>query len=95
MTVGILGLGLIGGSMARTYRKAGHRVLASDKDKQMLSFAKLIEFYKKGTPNDGPKVMEFMKEASVAEILGNAELWGQDLRFLTQAVESAGKGRAE
>ena len=61
----------------------------------MLSFAKLIEFYKKGTPNDGPKVMEFMKEASVAEILGNAELWGQDLRFLTQAVESAGKGRAE
>ena len=41
MTVGILGLGLIGGSMARTYRKAGHRVLASDTDKQMLSFAKL------------------------------------------------------
>lgn len=41
MTVGILGLGLIGGSMARTYRKAGHRVLAADTDKQMLSFAKL------------------------------------------------------
>ena len=41
MTVGILGLGLIGGSMARTYRKAGHWVLASDTDKQMLSFAKL------------------------------------------------------
>ena len=41
MTVGILVLGLIGGSMARTYRKAGHRVLASDTDKQMLSFAKL------------------------------------------------------
>lgn len=41
MTVGILGLGLIGGSMARAYRKAGHRVLASDTDKQMLSFAKL------------------------------------------------------
>lgn len=41
MTVGILGLGLIGGSMARTYWKAGHRVLASDRDKQMLSFAKL------------------------------------------------------
>lgn len=33
--------GLIGGSMARTYRKAGHRVLAADTDKQMLSFAKL------------------------------------------------------
>ena len=41
MTVGILGLGLIGGSMARAYRKAGHRVLASDTDGQMLSFAKL------------------------------------------------------
>ena len=28
MTVGILGLGLIGGSMARAYAVAGHTVLA-------------------------------------------------------------------
>ena len=29
MTVGILGLGLIGGSLARAYALAGHRVLAA------------------------------------------------------------------
>ena len=41
MTVGILGLGLIGGSLARAYAKAGHTVLAAEKDEAMLSFAQL------------------------------------------------------
>ena len=41
MTVGILGLGLIGGSLARTYAKAGHTVLAFDLDTNILSFAQL------------------------------------------------------
>ena len=41
MTVGILGLGLIGGSMARAYAMAGHNVLACEKDEQMLQFAML------------------------------------------------------
>ena len=41
MTVGILGLGLIGGSMARAYAKAGHTVLACEKDTSMLAFAEL------------------------------------------------------
>ena len=41
MIVGILGLGLIGGSLARAYAKSGHRVYAYDKDKSMLSFAQL------------------------------------------------------
>ena len=41
MTVGILGLGLIGGSMARAYAKVGCRVLASDADESILSFAQL------------------------------------------------------
>lgn len=41
MTVGILGLGLIGGSLARAYAKAGHEVLAWDTDGQILSFAQL------------------------------------------------------
>lgn len=39
MTVGILGLGLIGGSLARAYALEGHTVYAEDKDSQMLSFA--------------------------------------------------------
>ena len=41
MTVGILGLGLIGGSMARAYALEGHTVYACEKDTQMLSFAML------------------------------------------------------
>ncbi len=41
MIVGIVGLGLIGGSMAKAYKRAGHTVLAYDLDKTMLDFAKL------------------------------------------------------
>lgn len=41
MIVGILGLGLIGGSMARAYAKAGHTVYASEKDENILCFAEL------------------------------------------------------
>lgn len=41
MIVGILGLGLIGGSMARAYSKAGHTVYAEEKDENMLCFAQL------------------------------------------------------
>lgn len=41
MNVGILGLGLIGGSLARAYSKANHTVFACDSDEQMLSFAML------------------------------------------------------
>ena len=41
MRVGILGLGLIGGSMARAYALEGHTVLACEKDENMLAFAML------------------------------------------------------
>ena len=41
MTVGILGLGLIGGSLARAYTLAGHTVFAAEKDENILSFAQL------------------------------------------------------
>lgn len=41
MKIGILGLGLIGGSMARAFAKAEHTVLAAEQDKSILSFAQL------------------------------------------------------
>ena len=41
MRVGIVGLGLIGGSFAKAYHAAGWEVLAADIDRQMLDFAKL------------------------------------------------------
>lgn len=40
-TVGILGLGLIGGSFARAYRAAGWRVLAHDTDPDALAAARV------------------------------------------------------
>lgn len=43
MTVGILGLGLIGGSLARAYAKNGHTVLAYDRDESILAFAQLAD----------------------------------------------------
>ena len=41
MTVGIVGLGLIGGSFAKAYRAAGHTVLAFDIDRSTYDFAVL------------------------------------------------------
>lgn len=41
MTVGIVGLGLIGGSLARAYAKAGNCVFATDRDPSIIDFAML------------------------------------------------------
>ena len=41
MNVGILGLGLIGGSLARAYAIAGHTVYVSVRNQSMLAFAQL------------------------------------------------------
>ena len=40
-------------------------------EKLLFSFARLIEFYKTDMPNDDKDVVEFMKKASVEEILAN------------------------
>ncbi len=53
----------------------------------ILSFAKLIEFYKNGQPNDDVKVMEFMKNSSVEQILANKDLWDEDLSYLAESVK--------
>lgn len=41
MKVGIVGLGLIGGSFAKAYSRAGHTVLGQDTDPAVLEFARL------------------------------------------------------
>lgn len=43
MTVGICGLGLIGGSMAKAYRAEGHEVLGFDLDEATLGYATLAD----------------------------------------------------
>ncbi|MBR3640197.1 MAG: prephenate dehydrogenase/arogenate dehydrogenase family protein, partial [Clostridia bacterium] len=39
--VGVVGLGLIGGSAAKAYKRAGWRVLGDDRDRTVLGFAQL------------------------------------------------------
>lgn len=41
MRVGVVGLGLIGGSFAKAYAEAGHEVFAFDQDESVLAFAQL------------------------------------------------------
>lgn len=53
----------------------------------IFSLAKLIEFYKKGTPNDAPEIIEFIKNKSLKEILANKDFWGEDLSFLNGEIE--------
>lgn len=48
MNVGILGLGLIGGSMARAFAKAGHTVFAAEQDESIFGFAQLSGAVHKG-----------------------------------------------
>ena len=59
MTVGILGLGLIGGSLARAYAIAGHTVLAVDRDVSILGFAQLAGAV------DGPLTPENIRECDL------------------------------
>ena len=54
----------------------------------LFSFAKLIEFYKLGTPDDAPEIMAYMKNATIREILSNVDYWGEDLSELTEEVSS-------
>jgi prephenate dehydrogenase len=41
MTVGIVGLGLIGGSLAKAYKSAGHKILAFDTDRVIFDYSAL------------------------------------------------------
>ena len=53
MTVGIIGLGLIGGSFAKAYTKAGHEVRAYDIDGAALDYAVLSGAVSKKLDDDG------------------------------------------
>ena len=58
-------------------------------EKLILSFAKLIEFYKTDMTNDALSVCEFMKNAEIDEILKNEELWGKDVSYLREDIKGA------
>ena len=57
---------------------------------EVLTFglAALIEFYKGDEANDDAAVMEFMKGASVSDILKNTSLWDTDLSFMEPEISA-------
>ncbi|MBR4889966.1 MAG: tagaturonate reductase [Clostridia bacterium] len=52
----------------------------------IFSFAKLIEFYRTEMTNDDAQIVEFMKTASVRDVLKNETLWGEDLSYLESEI---------
>ena len=78
MNVGILGLGLIGGSLARAYKKANHTVLAVDQDANMLAFAELAEAVdgpldKEALPNCDLILLAVYSDASATWLENNGQ----------------------
>ena len=55
---------------------------------EILSFslAALIAFYKTDEANDGEEIVQFMKSASVADILKREDYWGEDLSDMYDIV---------
>ncbi len=55
----------------------------------IFGFSKLIEFYKTSTPNDGADVMEFMKNATLKDILKKVDFWGEDISDMEEVIKNA------
>lgn len=77
MKVGIVGLGLIGGSLARAYAKAGHKVYACEIDSDMLEFAQLSGAVDNALDSGNVSqcdliLLAIYPEASASWLLGNA-----------------------
>lgn len=53
----------------------------------VFSLAALIAFYRTDNANDGEEIMQFMKKASVADILKREDYWGEDISALLPDVD--------
>ena len=82
MTVGILGLGLIGGSLARAYTLAGHTVCAAEKDESILAFAQLAGAV------DAPLTAENLENCDLVLLAiypeGSADWLEENARFISR-----------
>ncbi|NLB15615.1 MAG: tagaturonate reductase [Clostridiales bacterium] len=52
-----------------------------------FALASLIAFYKKGTPDDSPELIEIIKNSSFREILSNDRIFGEDLSVFADDAE--------
>ncbi len=55
----------------------------------IYGFARLLEFYRVGTPNDDPAVIEFIRTHFIDDILANTDFWGQDLSDMKEVLSHA------
>ncbi len=60
----------------------------SEPKRLVFSLAALIAFYRTDAANDDKDVMEFMKTASVEDILAKTEYWDEDLSALLPSVKA-------
>lgn len=67
MNIGVVGLGLIGGSFARAYAKAGHTVFACEQDQTILGFAQLAGVVDKPLQKDTIGQCDFIVLSIYAE----------------------------
>lgn len=81
MLVGIVGLGLIGGSFAKAYTKAGHQVLAQDIDESVLKYAEMSDII------EGELTRDKLKDCDLILICTYA---GAAITFLTENGEYIG-----
>ena len=79
MKIGVVGLGLIGGSLARAYAKAGHTVYACEHNESILEFAQLAGVIQGKLDNNTIPCCDFIllavfADASVKWLESNANL---------------------
>lgn len=87
MNVGILGLGLIGGSLARAYALEGHTVYAIQRNEAMLSFAMLAgavhgKLNEETIPKCDLILLAIYPDGSAAWLENNAHLISKDALVL-------------
>lgn len=59
----------------------------------VLGLARLLEFYRTGTPNDDADVIEFIRTHTNEEVLANVDFWGQDLSELKEELAYANSSK--
>ena len=84
MNVGVLGLGLIGGSLARAYAKTGHTVFAFDSDETILSFAQLAGVVNAELNQDTIASCDLILLAIFAD--GSADWLEKNAEFIAQSA---------
>ena len=59
----------------------------------VLGLARILEFYRVGTPNDAPEVIDLIRNHTDEEVLANTDFWGQDLSDLKEELKNANSSK--